>query len=194
MSKNRIAYYGLLIVFLFGSLVNAAPVHRNDSNPNEPVMILQAHKNQVGAFIEFWDGDGNTIGKIKTDGSLWISKINVSTDVASEVQPLFTVGETTDTMSIMPRVRVREKDVKIEDKDRGVILKAQNDTSWLIWIGDNGSLFTTQVAASPEVSMAVREQRMQVKRTKMKKLKNKKSNQMSIEQRIKRIEDWLNLE
>jgi len=77
------------------------------------------------------------------------------------------------------RGKFKGADVEIEDANRGLILTSSGTIRWLLWVDDTGSLFTTQIAASPEVSFEERKNRIK-KQKKAIKL-NKKRIEKSLE-------------
>ena len=54
-----------------------------------------------------------------------------------------------------------EDDLDLTNKDKGLLFTALNDTKWMVWVDNSGTIFTTQVAASPEISFEERVAKIQ---------------------------------
>ena len=81
------------------------------------------------------------------------------------------------------------QDVEISTSTRGLILTSPSDKKYLVWVDDSGTLFTTLISASPEVSFEERIRRMKEKKKRVdekKKMIDRKSR--NIDDLIKRIE------
>lgn len=59
-------------------------------------------------------------------------------------------------------------DIEIGSSNRGMILTSINNKKYLVWVDDNGTVFTTLIASSPEISQAKREELMAAKRNEIK--------------------------
>ena len=93
------------------------------------------------------------------------------------------------------RGKFKEVDIEVEGANRGLILTSTGTHKFLLWVDDNGNLFTTQIAASPEVSQEERNSRIQAKKNRWKELKalRKNTNSGNLSQRLDIIEEILNL-
>jgi len=89
------------------------------------------------------------------------------------------------------RGKFKDSDIEIESENRGLILTADDNTKWLIWVDNTGSLFTTQVAASPEVSFNERVNRINTKKSDLAILRTRKSSldPGNLQERIGLLED-----
>lgn len=58
------------------------------------------------------------------------------------------------------RGKYKDSDVEVEDAERGLILTSFNGSKWLVWSDDSGTLFTTKIASSPEISFKERQTKM----------------------------------
>ena len=92
------------------------------------------------------------------------------------------------------RGRVISEDIEIDGSDRGIIFTAPDETKWLSWVDNSGTIFTTQVAASPEISFEERQQRIAEQKAKVKEIIERKNGNLTIQERIQRIEEYLGIE
>jgi len=87
-----------------------------------------------------------------------------------------------------------ENDIEVKHKNRGVILTSEN-YKWLIWVDDNGNIFTTKIAESPEISFEERVKLIDEQKTKINNL-IKQRNKVSLEDysaRLLLIEKFIGL-
>lgn len=148
---------------------------------------------------------------ITVDGNGNIEMRNIRVSTTAGGPSIFTISKDTDAVRFANRLEIKElevlspgirshgrgkfkgADIEIEDADRGLILTADDGTKWLLWVDNTGSLFTTQIAASPEVSMTIRRQRMAQKRQKMDAAKKRYKPTDTLMQRLEVIEELLGL-
>lgn len=85
------------------------------------------------------------------------------------------------------------KDVEVNASNRGLILKSNAQAKWLVSVDDSGNLFTTQIAASPEISFEERVLKIQTKEAELDKMKSDYAKVSTIEQRLALLEKWVGI-
>jgi len=59
-------------------------------------------------------------------------------------------------------------DIEIGSSNKGMVLTSISNKKYLVWVDDSGTVFTTLIASSPEISQARREELMAAKRNEIK--------------------------
>ena len=181
--------YGKSLLFVEPSSPTIGVYHAN-----RPYKIYIASEVVVGNSIII---NGNSIFSTELqENILAVSTSGVSTSQKFRVKELETE---TQGLRSNGRGKFKDADIEIETTNRGLILPSPNLKKWLLWVDDNGSLFTTQIAASPEISFDEREIRikLQLKNTKKVKEEFAKAQDIinstaTVDAKIKAIEILLN--
>lgn len=139
------------------------------------------------------------------------SSISISTPTGES--PIFEVGVgTLSAVRVFGKIEIEEMEVKakgirslgrgkfkgadleIEDSDRGLILTSSGTIKWLIWVDDNGGLFTTQISASPEISIEDRRIKLSLDRASKKDIRRRHRSASSLLERLLIVEEFLGIE
>jgi len=151
--------------------------------------------------------------QIKVGNSIIINEDNIFSTTLKK--PVITIS--TDAINIVAKIKMKgieieepglrargkgrfAKDIEFEDDIFGPILMSSSGYKFLVWVDDSGTLFTTKISASPEISLKERKLRIRQKREKIKQLRvkykriNKKSKKIiDIDKRLKILEKFLGL-
>jgi len=102
-----------------------------------------------------------------------------------------------DTPGLKSNGRIKSiQDIEVNGDNRGLILTALNGYKFLIWVDNTGSLFTTQISASPEISYEERVIRLTADREKKAEQKREYKNipKANLKERLDIIEQILNIQ
>lgn len=207
MKKILISLVILASFSVQAEFINRVMKYLNDNTNTtaRSYIDFQLRDDGNGPFIYSWDVAGvvePTTNDLPASADDWTTNYwpEVQT-IGTSNQPIYQIYAGNGGIDSKGRGKFKGADIEAMDANYGLILTDTNGVKWLVYVNEIGSLLTSQVSGSPEISMAQRIKQLNTQRNNV--IKTKKEweksagigvgSTLNLSNRVTQLEKFLGL-